>query len=264
MGIQFLIRLYIKGSVHVALAVTSMVYVTEKYTNNEFPNSFYLSVLFGSILGYNFIKYGLEVKRYIIANKQLVFPLMVLSGVSGILAMYFGLEFIIEQYKIVGILLALLILYTIPLIPNLSNLRNYSGLKIYIVAAVWTGVTVFLPLSSSPLDNQLTFAISRFLFTLVLMLPFEIRDLKYDAPDLKTIPQQLGVTNTKRLGAILIIAWLILELFILKHPMLINLVMALTLGTALFLSKVENKRAFTVFWVEAIPILYALLLTLTI
>ncbi len=262
MGIQFLIRLYIKGSIHVALAVTSMVYVTEILTHNKFPYHFYLAVFFGSIVGYNFIKYGLEVKRYIIANKQLVLPLLVLSVVSGILAIYFGLGFSYQQYKIIGILLALLILYTIPLVPNLSNLRNYSGLKIYIVAAVWAGVTVVLPLSSSTLDNWLAFTLSRFIFTLVLMLPFEIRDLKYDAPNLKTLPQQLGVRNTKILGVVLLIAWLIFEVVLLVHPLFISLLMALTLGIALLLSKVENKRIFTVFWVEAIPIFYAALLTL--
>ena len=36
-----------------------------------------------------------------------------------------------------------------------------------------------------------------FLFVIVCTMPFEIRDLKYDSNDLKTIPQIYGINNSK-------------------------------------------------------------------
>ena len=35
----------------------------------------------------------------------------------------------------------------------------------------------------------------RFLFVVVAILPFEIRDIQYDSLKLSTIPQQIGVAN---------------------------------------------------------------------
>lgn len=258
--IHFFVRLYIKGSVHVALAVTSMVYITERIAQSPFSKSLYTAVFFGSIVSYNFIKYGLEAKRYVIRSKQLMIPVMVLSVVGGMLAIYTGISLTYDQYKILGVLMGFLLLYTVPLWPLKSNLRNYSGLKIYIVAAVWTGVTVILPLAEHPFEHLIALSLSRFIFVIVLMLPFEIRDLKYDDPDLQTIPQQLGVLKTKWLGGLLTFLWVLLEIFMSFHSWWMTLIIALLLGCALYFSDTDNRRSYTVFWVEALPIFYAILL----
>ncbi len=41
----------------------------------------------------------------------------------------------------------------------------------------------------------------RVLLVLAFLIPFEIRDLAYDKPELKTIPQRIGVTQTKIFGS---------------------------------------------------------------
>jgi hypothetical protein len=81
-----------------------------------------------------------------------------------------------------------------------KNLRAIGGLKIYIIAFVWAITVVVFPLVNEnyKLDIMvyLTFA-QRFLFVIIIMLPFEIRDMKNDSLKLLTIPQQIGVFNTK-------------------------------------------------------------------
>ena len=99
-------------------------------------------------------------------------------------------------------------LYTVPFFPNKENVRNWSGVKIYIVAFCWAGITILLPLinAETPIsaDVFLKFG-QRFLLVIILILVFEIIDLKKDDPSLMTVPQKIGVEKTKILGLLLLI-----------------------------------------------------------
>jgi hypothetical protein len=44
-----------------------------------------------------------------------------------------------------------------------------------------------------------------------LILIFEIVDLKWDDPHLKTVPQQIGVPQTKRVGVVLMVLFVLLN-----------------------------------------------------
>jgi hypothetical protein len=163
-------------------------------------------------------------------------------------------------------------LYAIPLLPKTifidskKNLRSISGLKIYVIALVWTGVTVFLPLvnNSHPIsDDVIITAVQRFLFVMVLMLPFEIRDLSYDSLKLSTIPQKIGVIRTKFLGISMLFVFFCLEF--LKDEMAENMffihiiITTITLLLLVFSRENQNKY-YSAFWVESLPIWWLVLL----
>jgi 4-hydroxybenzoate polyprenyltransferase len=59
-------------------------------------------------------------------------------------------------------------------------------------------------------DVIITF-VQVFLLVVVLMIPFEIRDLNYDKFTLKTLPQLFGVRKTKILGIFLCFVVFILD-----------------------------------------------------
>ncbi|WP_345275858.1 hypothetical protein [Litoribaculum gwangyangense] len=145
------------------------------------------------------------------------------------------------------------------------NLRSIGGLKIYIIALVWCGVTVFLPLIETDyaIDyDVIIVAVQRFLYVVVLMLPFEIRDLRYDSLKLATIPQKIGVNQTKIFGSLLLIIFFFLEFFKDQTGVdAISILFLLTLITFLFLlfSKMERGKTYSAFWVEALPILWLIL-----
>ena len=40
-------------------------------------------------------------------------------------------------------------------------------------------------------------ATQRYLYVVIAILPFEIRDMQYDSIKLSTIPQQIGIIKTK-------------------------------------------------------------------
>ena len=163
-------------------------------------------------------------------------------------------------------------LYAIPLLPmryfrdNQKNLRQVSGLKVYIIAFVWVFTTVFLPLieNSYHINSDVVITgVQRFVFVIVLMLPFEIRDLIYDSLKLATIPQQIGVRNTKIIGVLLLLMFFFLEFFkdnMSNLDIVSNVViLIITLFFVLFAHK-KQSQYYSAFWVESLPILWLVVL----
>lgn len=161
----------------------------------------------------------------------------------------------------------LTLLYAVPFLSGFQkNLRSIGYLKIIIVALVWTGTTVVLPIYDTDLGfsyNVVLISIQRFLLVVTLILPFDIRDVKYDAISLQTIPKKIGVQNTKKLGYVLLTMCLVLEFFIsssieFKISFLVIYSLLLIL---LFKSSENQSKYYSSFIVEAIPIFWFLFLS---
>jgi len=165
-------------------------------------------------------------------------------------------------------------LYAIPFLPkrlfldSQHNLRSIGGLKIYLIALVWSGVVVFLPLVENDIiinDDAVLMGIQRFIFIIVLILPFEIRDLRYDSLKLSTVPQKIGVKQTKLMGSMLLLFFLLIEFF--KDIISFKknaIIFSVALITYIFLifSKTEQRKYYSAFWVEGIPIFWLILMFL--
>ncbi|WP_233188538.1 hypothetical protein [Tenacibaculum sp. SG-28] len=160
----------------------------------------------------------------------------------------------------------LTLLYAIPFLSGFQkSLRAVSYLKIIIVAMVWSGTTVLLPIYNAnyPIDSPVFFMfLQRFLLVLVLILPFDIRDMQYDAISLQTIPRKIGVANTKKLGFVILMVCLLLEFFITDKPIEKRVFFIVFMIILVFLmrAKQEQSKYYSSFWVEAIPICWYLLL----
>ncbi len=148
-----------------------------------------------------------------------------------------------------------------------KSLRKISGLKIYIIAFVWAATTAFLPQLQSGLDLfqiHYMWILERFVFIFILMLPFEIRDMNFDDLKLSTIPQSIGLSNTKKigyLGVFILLSFLIFGNEFKASEFISTILMILIL--VVFLAKSSPKRPlyFTAFWVEALPIFWWVLWT---
>jgi hypothetical protein len=253
---------YLDASIHVALAVIAMAGVTFHLFGTSSDIDLLGFIFFSVIVCYNFIKYGVEAYKYLIVSNAYHKTIQIFSFLSFGFALYFFFrldERIWWGTIILGLLSAL---YAVPLLPRAKNLRNLAGLKIYIVAFVWAGFTVLFPVLDAhmPLNWDFWIAfVQRFLLVLILILPFEIRDLQWDDKSLRTLPQVLGVQNTKKLGIGMTLVFILLTF--LKdtiHPMEIGLrlVLAIVLVWVLVSDKKMQKRYFVSFWVEAIPIFW--------
>ena len=163
----------------------------------------------------------------------------------------------------------LTLFYCFPFNSVNKNLRKTPGLKIFIVATVWSLLIVVFPIINfkDKLDvSFLIFFVQVLIFVVVTIFPFEIRDLNSDCKQLRTIPQIIGVKNTKVLGFCLLLIFMILDCiqylilnFISFKSILINAAICLTTFTLILKSKEKQSIYFSSFWVESLPILWLLL-----
>lgn len=223
-------------------------------------------IFFGTITGYNFVKYagvaGLHHRSLARGLKNIqIFSFFCFGGF--VVTAFMVSTKILLWCSVFG---GLTLLYALPVFSKRRNLRSISGIKIFIIALVWAGVTVLLPVTgvkNGIFEDLILEFIQRFILVLVWILPFEIRDLKYDLEQLGTLPQRIGVTRTKIVGLALLVTVILLEFFKsrISFPVLAAfVVMGFMSGLLVLLSKENQNRYFTSFWVESIPILWLLVL----
>ncbi|MBU0941869.1 MAG: hypothetical protein KKD36_10625 [Bacteroidetes bacterium] len=260
-----IVDFYLRSSIHVALSVYSLVRMTQFMFNISVDEPMANFAFLGTMVGYNFVKYDAlaRAKKKLMRKELKLIALLSFFALIGVGYFFFQLQFYTQIIAIV--FLALTLLYTLPFFPNRKNARNWAGVKIYIVALCWVGVTLVLPLINAGVPMGADFylkCVQRFILVFNLILVFEIIDLAQDDPHLHTVPQQIGVKNTKIVGLLLLFPFYLLEF--LKHhfvqeQLMVNGILVLIL--ALFLAFANEKRSkyYTSFWVECIPIFWWLL-----
>ncbi len=261
---------YIDASIHVALSCFSLVQITFLSFHISENKAISFFALFGTIVGYNFVKYDALARAKKAQMRKELKAIFIMSVASFIAVGYcfFQLERMTQFVSIFVLILTLL--YTLSFFPNKKNARNWAGVKIYIVALCWVGVTVFLAILDSNIPFDIRFyciAIQRFILIFVLILIFEIIDLSKDDPHLKTVPQQIGVKRTKILGYILLMLFSVLGLsnFNFNFQSLLfflEFVIAIVITLFLAFSNENRSKYYTSFWVEAIPIIWFIMLLL--
>jgi len=267
-----LLDFYINSSIHVALAVCGLVWVTLLNFNVGADLDFMYFIFFATVTGYNFVKYFGLAKFHHRSLASWLKVIQIFSFVCFLGLCYFTFKLKTETLLYFAVLGAITFLYAIPFLPKklfieAGNLRAIGGLKIYVIAFVWTCVTVIIPLLNEnySLDNDVFVeAIQRYLYVIIAMLPFEIRDMRYDSIKLSTIPQRIGISRTKTIGVLLIILMFLLEFF--KDEFWVNKTVILGIICTLLLlflvfSNINQKKYFSGFWVEGVPILWAILTT---
>lgn len=263
-----LLNFYINSSIHVAFAVVSLAIVTGLHFKIPMDKVLLLFVFFGTVTGYNFVKYaditGLHHRS--LTKRLRIIQLFTAFSFLALLVSAFMINTLVLLWSVIfGIFT---FLYALPVFSRRRNLRSISGIKIFIIAFVWAGVTVVLPVipvKNGFFDILILEFFQRFLLVLVWILPFEIRDLKYDLEQLRTLPQLIGVTRTRILGLLLLLVVILLEF--LKETASTASVLAIVAisvvsGVLVWLAKEQQSRYFAAFWVEGIPILWLGLLWL--
>lgn len=262
---------YINSSIHVALAVLSMACITFLEFSIPFDWNLLFFIFFASITGYNFVKYFGLAKFHHRRLADWLQLIQIFSFICFIMMCFFITQLEIRTLFYIMIFAGITFLYAVPFLPKTmlidqqKNLRSISGIKIYVIALVWAGVTVLLPLLNNgySINTEVWLtAVQRFFLLIVLILPFEIRDLQYDSLRLSTIPQKIGIENTKITGIILGVLFVLLE-FLKMKPHYSQIIIAVTVTSLtlafLIFSKENQNEYYSSFWVESIPICWLLL-----
>ncbi|WP_124979721.1 UbiA prenyltransferase family protein [Nonlabens xiamenensis] len=274
--LKHILDFYLRSSLHVALCFVALFLICNQDRYSPVGIEVPLLLFCGALLGYNLIKYG----RLVLDGSQFRYrlPILLLSVMAVVVAGYLFLE---ESFEAQLILLgsALLgVLYAFPL-PRHRNFRQVPWIKLVIVALAWSLLIICYPnfsthgeMSSttggevSSLWMSLVDFIQLMLLVMALCIPFEIRDLKYDAPQLRTVPQVIGTRNAKILGVAWCVLYIVIEYFQLGWPSdvehQLTYLMLGVIALAIWRADQFKSDYYASFFVEAIPALWWLLIHL--
>ena len=254
---------YINSSIHVSLAVTAFTAITMFNLRLAIDFNLLFFVFFSTVTGYTLTKYTGSHETELPAEKPtksiVIFSLMCLLPL-----LYFMFTQSLTVILLSGLMGLITVSYSWPVLWRRSNLRDITGLKIFVIAFVWSVVTVILPI----LSDEGNFGISqnliiefaqRFIFVLVLTIPFDIRDVRFDTYQLATIPQIIGIKKSRVMGVSLLCIVVIFEF--LKTPLLLDqalILVGISILTAFLVmqSVVKQTQYYASFWVESIPIIW--------
>lgn len=247
--LQQVLNFYINTSIHVAIAVFSLVQITKLSLNISANSSLDWFIFFGTIVGYNVLKYADVFWTRIFTFKKNYLIIMVsFFAFLGMIYFYFQLK---SDIQIAFIKIGILVLIY-------PFFRKFALLKMIFVSFCLTLVTVFVLESK----HDYLYALQRFLIVFCLLIPLEICDIKNDAKTIKTLPQVIGIRNLKFLGYLLLILVCVLSYFFLQLKFNIVIAIAISIVIAIFIFFSENNQSkyYTSFWVESLPILWLMLL----
>jgi len=264
--------LYLKSSLHVGLAVSAFSYVTILEYQLQISPALLPFVFCSTVLAYNFTKYLSLARREELAFTAKLKTIAAVTILSFVCTIFTAFSLDRSTLGFTTIPALLTAAYALPLFQNRTNLRHLYGAKLFIIGAVWALVTVGLPFAAHQgslpaLSAIFTEGFQRLLFVMVLTLPFDIRDVQTDKEQLGTIPQIFGVRTTKTIGLIALSVVFLIEIAQTNSFHSGFAVFILMVGTtALLIHQSMTVRSpwFASFWVEGVPILWAVLLFLLV
>ena len=125
-----------------------------------------------------------------------------------------------------------------------KSLRDIPYLKIHIISFIW-----IIAIGGFQLVNENNFELKNWLFVgshyfyiLAVTIPFDIRDLEFDSPKQKTIPQVLGIKNSKYLSVLSLLVYMALAIFC-KPLLLYNSFFYISLGITLVLFIQQKEKS---------------------
>lgn len=249
-----LVEWFIDANIWIALGAIGLSSFTYSFIDKEYDWNVGGFLFFATLLTYNgqaLLKWPALKKRGINPKHKSRAISMTIAGFIGLI--YFTCFFTIQDLKILLLLSPICFLYAFqfPIKSKKSfNLRNIPFIKIYLIAIVWVLSCLVFPIYYENIifqNHHFAIFIAFILYLLGITIPFDIRDIKYDSHDLKTIPQLIGVDKAKATSVgLLLFASGIITYLMLSNQIKIELG---TLSIALFLVSIiltvqcnENRK----------------------
>lgn len=270
------------SNIFIALCAVAQGLVTYQLLNAK-PEQHVLGLLFCSTLAlYNFSiflskparpeKSPFRRVRWIFSHYRLMITLTMIAVFSILPLIYF----LNTSSKILLISLALVsIAYSLPIFTIHNKhfgLRNIPGVKLFLIAAVWSLSCVLLPIlelessieASVTMNDSILLIAKRFLFIAAITVPFDIRDLFQDKTnELKTIPVILGERTALLICQALLGIYLVL-LFLFTKSIdgnFIGLMLTIILsGWLIFKSKWQKNEYYYFLYLDGTMIVQFLIL----
>ncbi|MEJ7692253.1 hypothetical protein [Daejeonella sp.] len=260
------------SNIFIALCAVAQGLVTYQLLDTE-PEKHVLGLLFCSTLAlYNFsMLLSRPAKpenspfrrvRWIFSHYRLMITLTMIA-VFSILPLIFFLN---TSSRILLVSLALIsVAYSLPIFSindKHFGLRNIPGVKLFLIAAVWSLSCVLLPIlelessieASVSMNDSIVLIAKRFLFIAAITVPFDIRDLFQDKTnELKTIPVILGERKALLICQGMLLIYLVLLCLFTKgiDGNFLGLMLTIILsGWLIFKSKWQKNEYYYFFYLD--------------
>ena len=216
-GMRFVLKILdflVVTNVYVATGTFSLTWLSlQFYGNDKLDLAFF--VFFSTLFAYNFIRLARVqhmIKEGDSTRHKNIFRfrafLWFFSIISAIAAFIFFLRVDESIYYPLLFMGLISIAYSLPVYKKQGiwlRLRDMPFIKIFIIAFVWAIVTSLFPMQVSDVPINWLVVIERFLFVFAITIPFDIRDLRFDAENLNTIPQVFGIKKARYIGLVAIV-----------------------------------------------------------
>jgi hypothetical protein len=263
--IRQIFNFYIFSNLHVAVGVLCFVKMTLLPFDID-ENNTALFVFFATVLSYNFIRFlnipkqKNWISNWFIENRLLM---IILSGICVICCVYFLFKLKRDAILVLPPFMILTFFYGMKLPRSMVSLRGIPGLKIFVIAFCFSGITILFPLVQHNIEIDLNVWIlflQRFFFVILITIPFDIRDVWLDNTALKTIPQNFGIRAAKLFGIFLGMLVVFIAYRLANDSMLITSIASGYAVTLLVCSSKKQSRYYSSFFVESIPIIWFVLI----
>lgn len=215
------------GNWLVGLVAAGFLCISDLFLGNVIPVAYYALLFFASIFLYSLQRVVIFFRKeswesttrrhaWLLRNKQLLLGQTAFTGLAAAFISFFYFPFM-QLMLLVLPALVVSLAYAMPLFPvkgRWIRLRDFPFLKIFLIAAVWVYLSVFIPLLFSNIPvvamlevipfDMLCWGFELFLLIVALTIPFDIRDLPYEEGKVKTIPGVMGWRNAQLLAMVLL------------------------------------------------------------
>jgi 4-hydroxybenzoate polyprenyltransferase len=221
-----LFQFYLFGNIHIALCAVACVYTFGAIVGagSEYP---ILIIAFsGTLALYSFQRLVGVIKKendhihserheWNIHHKNSLIVLTLISCLAGSWAFF---QISMPSQILLIVLGFISFIYAAPVFPAAEKklrLRDFPFVKVFFIAIIWTGVSVWLPLlngNAIALKYNPNILASGFYTSLVffpavlaLTIPFDLRDMSSDPPEIRSLPMILGEKKSILLCQILVL-----------------------------------------------------------
>jgi 4-hydroxybenzoate polyprenyltransferase len=212
--------------------------------------------------------------QWIFSHHRLIISITL---VAALCIIPLGIWYLSIQSKLLMVFIGIIALaYNFPFLKlndKKIGLRNLPGIKLFLIAFVWSTSCVLLPIVelestfntiSISLGETLLLVAKRFLFICAITIPFDIRDLFQDKLyELKTIPVMLGERKAWIFCQALLVLCLVLLILFTKTINLEVIGLASTIflaGWLIFKSSLKRNEYYYFFFLDGTMILQFLIL----
>lgn len=126
------------------------------------------------------------------------------------------------------------------------NLRELPFIKIHLIALSWVFMVAILPLlnEDASMKSLWFFGAIHYLYIIAVTIPFDIRDMSFDAKFQRTIPQVFGIRYAKLIALLCLIGFYFLSIYqipSLGYNLLFLVAISLQLVLILNTNKIQSE-----------------------